>query len=170
MAEIMTQHEMDENDFRKKRQWTSFKAQVYTALSTATFFSVLTTLVTSAVKAVAFSSSTASTAVALSSGAASAAVATTEMLMFGVAPVALMGAAIAVGVGFTYMAQHEWTDLKVMEDDHLAKRNAECMHVSQDVEKPHGMEHEQNCRADGKQWAQVVHAPRSGPEKSAAIH
>lgn len=153
MAEIMTQHDREEAEFRRKRQWTSFKAQVYTGLSTATFFSVLVAVVSSAI-----------TAVSASATAANAAA------MFGPAPLALAGAALVAGTIFTYLAQNEWTDMRVLEDDHLAKRNAECMQQkSQSPEKGCAVEYEQNCRPDGKQWAQVVETQKAQVQ-SHAIH
>jgi hypothetical protein len=134
-----SQHQHDEDEFRQKRKTTSFKAQLYTGLSTATFFGVLGLLVTTGVKAL---------------GAGAAAV---EAAALFTNPLALgaIGVALAAGVAFTWLAQEQWTEMRVVEDEHLAKRNAECM-KERTPSKSQSQEYEQNCRADGKEWAHVV--------------
>lgn len=145
-------HQEYEEDFRKKRKMISFKAQVYTGLSTATFFGVLGLLVTTAVKA-------------LGTGAAAV-----EAAALFANPLALgaVGVALAAGVAFTWLAQEQWTDMKVIEDDHLAKRSAECLQ-GHSQEKSQTVEHEQNCRADGKNWTQVV-SQQSAQQAQHAAH
>jgi hypothetical protein len=142
MEKTTTTYEKEEADFRRKRQWTSFKAQVFTGLSTATFLGVIANIVGTMIAAVGPTSKALDAALALGDPAT----------------IAIMGAALAAGTVFTYMAQNEWTDMRILEDNHLAKRNAQCMQQSQAVEKGCAVEYEQNCRADGKQWTQAVQA------------
>jgi hypothetical protein len=92
----------------------------------------------------------------------------------------IMGGVMAVGAVFTFLAQHEWTNTKILEDDHLARKNAQCMghevSHSHQVENPtlqHGQaqnndHHHQ--RADGKKWAQVVSDQQQHHQQSIAIH
>lgn len=149
-----TLHDQLEAKFRKDRQHVSFKAQMFTALSTATFFGVLGTMVTSAVKAF-----------GVGAGAAEAAALMTSPL-----PLAVMGVAVAAGIAFTYIAQKQWTDLRVLEDDHLARRNAECLEKEAHMQgKSAIVEFDQNQRADGKEWAQVVAAKAPSQEAARVI-
>ena len=126
--------------FRSKRKATSFKAQLYTGLSTATFFGVLGLVVTTGVKA-------------LAADVAAAALFANPLAL------GAIGVALAAGVAFTWLAQEQWTEMRVLEDEHLAHRNAECM---KEREVSRGHEHDQNVRADGKQWTQVVRAGHHG--------
>jgi len=140
----------EQREFHKERQWTSFKAQVLTALSTATFFGVLMKLVGTAFEA---------------AGSGATALQAAEMfadpMVLGFTAVAL-----AAGTAFTYMAQHQWTDLRIMEDDHLAKRNAECQAVQVAQSKAHEVacEHEQNQRSDGKTWVAASTIKQAQPQ------
>ena len=138
---------IEEEKFRKRRQWTSFKASVYSALSHASFIGLLGMVVQQAVET------------ASAPGGFSAALST---LATNPLPMLVVGAAMAAGVLFSYIAQNEWTDLKVMEDDHLAQRNAECNALekakAKPAEKTASPEHEQNCRADGKKWVDNIPA------------
>jgi len=147
----------EEKDFHSKRQWTSFKAQVLTALSTATFFGVLAKIVTAAVDMAAASSA------AVATTTSGAAVATTSAgLLANPVTLAVLGGALVAGTVFTYMAQHEWTDLKVLEDDHLAKRNAECNAIAKAEAKAQeaccAKDHDEHQRADGQRWTDVARA------------
>lgn len=49
--------------------------------------------------------------------------------------------------------------MRVLEDEHLAHRNAECM-KEREMAREH--EYDQNGRADGRQWAHVVRANQYG--------
>lgn len=137
-----TEFDKEEKDFWRNRQWTSFKAAILSALSTATFIGVLAKLVTMAVEAA-----------GVGENAATAAATFSSPFTMGV-----IGVALAAGAAFTYFAQNEWTDLKVLEDDHLAKRNAQCH--AQEKAKAQAIvthiEHEVPGRSDGKSWSQAV--------------
>lgn len=148
MAENPTQQELEGAEFRKKRQWVSFKAQIYSALSNATFVGVLMG------------------GVGLLIAAASPGEAAQTALETLKSPLALsvMGGALAIGASLMYMGGHEWTELKMLEDDHLARRNAQCLQqereIAKEVAKEQVVEYEQNKRPDGQQWAQVVDAQK----------
>lgn len=138
-------NENEEKQFRRNRQWTSFKAQVFTALSMATFIGLLGKIVPQFVDLL---GSPDNLSTALTAAAANP------------LPAIAIAATLAVGVAITYVAQHEWTDLKVMEDEHLAKRNAECNALekakAKSAEKMVSVEYEHNCRSDGQSWQQAV--------------
>lgn len=131
-----------EEKFRKDNLWHSFLGAMYGAIGGASFFGVLNNLVGMAIQG--------------GGGFAKMGEPTTMLLVGGLS---------AVGIAATYLAQREFTYLKVISDDHLAHRNAICMaegrshEVAQQVsaEKAHEHhEHPQNQRGDGKQWRQVV--------------
>jgi len=147
MVEESLQHSEDAK-FRRESKWLAFKGSLYSALSTATFFGVLGKLVMTAVDA--FSGNPDIAAKAISSIG--------SPLSLGV-----MAGALAIGAVFTYMAQNEWTELKCIQDEHLAQRNAECNALekakAKALEQTCAIEHPQNQRADNKQWTQVVSEP-----------
>ena len=149
MAEQITS---EEEQFRKKSQWLSFKGSLYGALSSATFIGVAGKLVMTAVDAV-----------SAGEGATAAIATLSNPVTMG-----LMAAALVAGVAFTYMSQNEWVDLKYIQDDHLAKRNAECLQKSpgQVVSKSCEVVYEQNQRADGKKW---VDAARSQQQHAVSL-
>ena len=74
----------------------------------------------------------------------------------------VMGGMMVAGIACTFLAQREWTELKELQDDRLARKNADCLakQNSQGLSisaQPHcGMEFGQNQRADGKTWEQAV--------------
>jgi hypothetical protein len=126
-------------EFRKERVWTSFKAVLYSGLSAACFLGVINKLVDTAVKAVETGGASFSSPLALG----------------------VMGGFMAVGTLFTYLAQREWTDVKCIEDERLARKNAECMGKTPVLPAlpEHGADVSQEFegkRADGKSWLQVV--------------
>lgn len=75
------------------------------------------------------------------------------------AGVAAMAGLALVGAGFVYLSQKEYTKLRVIQDEHLAEKNAQCAQGNGLCPAP--IEHEQNQRADGKHWTQVVSDPHS---------
>ncbi len=78
---------------------------------------------------------------------------------------AVIGGLAAAGLAFTYMAQREATELRVLQDEHLAQQNAHQMGkgkapelaVAQTIEYP------ENQRADGQKW-EIVMASRAQNE------
>jgi hypothetical protein len=150
----------DDSEFRKQRTRSTFKAVLFGGIATASFFGVMGKLVDLGVKAV------------KDAGALETLTDVPSLL--------IMGGVMAVGAVFTFLAQHEWTNTKILEDDHLARKNAQCMghevSHSHQVENPtlqHGQaqnndHHHQ--RADGKKWAQVVSDQQQHHQQSIAIH
>lgn len=147
MAEAMI--DAKEEKFRKDNQWYSFTQAVYGALGWASFIGLLGTI--------------ASSAVTLAVGKAAAPEATKFALALftETTPLLAIGGLMAFGIVCTYMSQREATMLKSIQDTHLAEANAKCVTQGQAVAMVQAPEHEQNCRADGKRWADVVAAKAS---------
>jgi hypothetical protein len=125
-----------DKEFRTERQWSSFKGTLFSSLSQASFIGVLGMLVKITLDSIAdkvspiFSNPYALTA---------------------------MGGFMAAGVAFTYFAQKEWTDVKYLEDNQLAHKNAECMQLEKAKAKAQELaEHPEHARSDGKPWLEVV--------------
>lgn len=129
-----------ERDFRKKNLWVSFKGYLYQALGGACFIGLLTQVTSGLVKAVA--------------GEAGAAA------MFGAGPVGVMIGLMAAGVACLYMAQKEFTDLRCIQDEHLAHQNALQLNGNGHV-KAHAQEFTNPGRGDGKSWEQVALAQKA---------
>lgn len=136
-----------ENDFRKKRLWTSFKATLYTAMSTAAFTGVLIKMANLAVDAV-------------QKSGVEAVETLNNPLTY-----AVIGGLAAVGTAVTYLAQIEWTEMQCLNDDHLARKNAAALeHQRTPVhEAIHStvMEHldkAQNKERDGGKWEKYLAA------------
>lgn len=142
-----------EEKFRKSNQWHSFTAAVYTAVGSASFFGALMTI----------AQATIAGAAGVGTGAEFAAALLAPL------PVLAIGGLIALGTASLYMAQRENTKLKSIQDTHLAEENARCNGRAHGVAPSQAQEYDQNCRADGKQWSQVVKQPVT-PGVSAAIH
>ena len=133
-----------EEEFQSTSRWMSFKGALFSAAGGASLFGVLNTV--------------ASKALGVATGAITGEDATSLL-----EPTALATVGGLVGVGATsiFMAQDQYTQLKSLQDTHLAEENAKCMHQNQGVDVPEkaqacAQEHPQNCRADGKKWTQVV--------------
>ena len=129
-----------ELEFRNKNLHFSFTNSLYSAFGNAAFIGLLGTLVKAAVD--------------VSAGVSAASA------LFAPVPLLVMGGLMAVGTFCIYMSQKEYTELRCLGDQHLARATAKekvkQLYLAKNVEPSAEVEHEGNCRADGKQWAQVV--------------
>lgn len=133
--------QLTENEFRKKNQSYSFSGFSWSAAGSAAFFGAAGTIATGLV--------------GLATGVAGAAV---TALTSGVGLLAL-GALIAVGLGCMYMSQKAFTELRVIQDEHMAKTQERALQHVHDVPVPtivKSSEYEQNQRKDGKTWVQTT--------------
>lgn len=131
-----------EVEFRKKNQWYSFTGHLYSALGGAAFIGLLATVVKGLVSLAAATPGTAA--------------ATEAAAFFGAGPLALMGGLMAAGAASIYMAQKQFTELKMIGDEHLAVQNAKKL-MQPNVQVAAGViHHPQNERSDGKKWQDVV--------------
>lgn len=142
-----------EKEFRKQNLWHSFKAALYGAIGGAAFLGLLTKIT--------------SMLVDYAAGETVAALHPANLPVTGL----ITGGLMTAGVLSTFMAQKEYTELRVLQDDHLAAKNAKMMNGrSQEPEHSHASHHAhypQNQRRDGKEWTQVV---RTEPIALAADH
>lgn len=98
----------EEKQYRKQSLWHSFMGTLYGGLSGASFFGVLNKI--------------------------------TTMLVDGAAPMGgalesslIMGGLMTVGVVMAFMSQREWTEVAAIRDEHMARKNAECMAQQQAI-------------------------------------
>jgi hypothetical protein len=144
-----------EEKYRKESRWLAFKSQTWGALGMASFFAALGTLANGLMG---FAAKTAGVkGLGMIEGAAG--------MITSPATLAVMGGLVAVGVACNYMSQHESTELRIIQDEHMAQQQAKCM--KQEKAPAVEVEHEQNCRADGKSWSDVV-ANQNIPNHAAA--
>lgn len=157
----------EEQEFRKKNQWHSFAASAWGALGAASFFAALGTLASGMI----------SVAAGVPTTVAGGMITPSMFVLGGPLPYAVMGGLLALGAAATYMSQSEATELRVLQDEHMAKQQAQCMGVAQgkglNQEQAQAVcgadkEFSQNQRADGKQWQQVVTA--QAQEAVARVH
>jgi len=143
-----------EKEFRNKNLWHSFMQAAYGALGGASFFGALMVIAQGVM-------GLAATAGGIATLGANAAAAQTASAFLVTNPITLaaIGGLIAAGLAFTYMSQREGTELKVLQDEHLAQQTA--IQHSMGRAPSLNIEHEQNQRADGKQWQEVVHGAPS---------
>lgn len=125
-----------EQRFRKDSQWYSFTGSLYQAVGGAAFFGLLATVANAVVKV--------------------AAGATAEAAIFAPLPLAVMGGMMAIGTLAIYMSQSAYTELRCLNDEHLAYQNAKQLMNQQSPAHEQEVLHEQNVRADGKKWSHVV--------------
>ena len=82
--------------------------------------------------------------------------------LLGLTPVGwgAVAAMMTVGVVFTYMSQIESTKLREVQDDRLARKNADmlvkCHEAHHEITPCQAHEYEQNQRADGKDWQETL--------------
>lgn len=70
-----------------------------------------------------------------------------------------MGGLLALGAAATYMSQRAATELRVLQDDHLARQNAKCLGKEPELSAAgliHTCEYPENQRSDGKTWEHTV--------------
>ena len=139
-------HSREEQEFRDKRQHHSFMGALYGALGGAAFIGLLGTIVSELVKTAAKAGSTVAQALPNTGP---------EISIFSALPMAVIGGLMAVGTLFVYLAQKEYTELHCIGDEHLARLQAKQLQKSAPAPQL-VVEHEQNCRADGKKWSSVV--------------
>ncbi|WP_425400192.1 hypothetical protein [Aeoliella sp.] len=136
-----------ESTFRKKNQWHSFKAAAYGALGMAAYMGAFMTL--------------ANGLIGVAGGTAVAA------SIFSPLPLLAIAALVVVGTASTYMSQQEQTELKVIQDEHLAQQNARELRnnghaLGNDIQADVG-------RRDGRSWQEVVSTPRSIPAQANSV-
>jgi len=145
-----------EKKFRDKNLWHSFMQAAYGALGGASFFGALMVV---SQGLIGLAAKHGGIATALGPQAAANATAS-AFIVTNALPLAAIGGLIAVGLAFTYMSQREGTELKVIQDEHLAQQtelqHAKCRALEQNIV------YAQNQRADGKQWQEVL--SRSQPQ------
>lgn len=130
-----------EKEFRKKNLWYSFTSAFYGAFGGAAFFGLLATVVGTLVKV-----------------AAGGAPAAEAALLFGATPVLVMAGLMAVGTLCVYMSQRESTELRCIQDEHLAYQNAKKLAKQPAPQQEQGLEQAPVGRKDGKSWEQVTRA------------
>ncbi len=138
-----------EAEFRSKSQSHSFAAKAWGGLAGASFFGALITLANALVAVAA--------AVSTTGGAANPMLAASSA-MLNPLPLAVLGGMAAFGLVATYMSNRSETELKLLNDEHQAQVNAKCMEQSKSRGVAQQQEYEQNCRSDGKSWANAVAA------------
>ena len=147
MANAVAQsYDSAECEFRKKNLWHSFNSSIYGAVGTAAFIGLLGKIVQSLVDTAASHTAAAGTAAA-STGS-----------IFALAPMLVMGGLMALGTFCVYMSQKEYTELRCLGDEHLARATAreKAQNLFQAPVVQQTVEHDQNTRADGQRWADVV--------------
>ncbi len=131
--------------YRKESVWHMFTGSFLSAIGSAAFFGILAKTTDILVQ-------TFGTQAKLSGSGAET---------FGLETGLVMGSLMAVGIAAMYVAQHEWTELKYIQDEWLAKKNAECLSKQRQqetaltapaIEQNIEMEHPTPCRKDGKTW------------------
>lgn len=147
----------EDKAFRRKNIWHSFLAAMYSIVGGAATYGLLNNLVASVAHPA-----------AVVGGAVTTGAAATGTLGILLSPAVLIPAFIIGGIICTYLAQKEYTELRCLQDDNLARRNAVHMATyspqkdSQQKEVPQPIsvnaEYHQNQRSDGKSWEDVVMA------------
>lgn len=151
----------EDKEYRKRRQWHSFMAALYGAVSGAAFIGVLTNLVGMAINGIKAAGEGTTTVSSLIKTAFDVDVSA------GVVTAVIMGGLAVIGMTCTYLAQHQWTELNILDADRLARKQAECLGKQNSHDAPAhscAVEHEHHHRRDGKSWEQAV---RSGQPLSA---
>lgn len=150
-----------EKAFRKKNEWHSFTTAAYGALGMASFFGALSVLANGLIGLAA--KKAAVQGLGMMEGMAG--------IVTNVAPMAVIGGLVAAGLAFTYMAQREATELRCLQDEHLAQQNAKEMghgkapQVEMQQNQP---EYPDQCRKDGKTWDEYL-ALRDVPAAGRAL-
>lgn len=165
----------EEQQFRDDSMRHSFKGSLYNALSGAAFIGVLVKLSNLLIDT--FSPDAEVSKVAV------------DTFTHSPGGMAAMAGMMAVGTAFTYFAQKEWTELKCIQDERLARKNAEMMSMQHELEmekaqavargvaqevkaevkagveeaREHGCQehYPQNERSDGKSWQAVIASARN---------
>lgn len=127
-----------EKEFRKKNLWHSFLTAAYGALGMAAYMGSLATL--------------ANGIVGIASGTATAAA------VFAPLPLLAIGGLALLGTVSTYLSQYEATEVRVLQDEHLAQQNAKSLVPNLGLEQATIPEYEQNRRADGRRWQDALRA------------
>lgn len=143
--------DQSEEKFRRENQWHSFTSAVYSAVGGASFFGALMTIAQAVVAG----------AAGVGQGAEFA------MALVNPAPILAIGGLMALGTVSLYMAQRENTTLKTIQDKHMAEENARCMSHGHGKAPAMEIEYEQNCRADGKKWGDVLAAKHNAAGQAA---
>ncbi len=149
--EQMISDEEYERRYRKDTTRHSFLGALYSAVGGAAFFSVLGGLINMAISGIAEAAPGTAT---LSSALTSAGMAVSPAVV----TASVMIAVTIIGAVSTYMAQEEFTEVKCLQDERLARKNAQCMGEQRELTTPKSCaaEYEHNQRADNKKWQDVV--------------
>ena len=153
---VPTCEEQIEKDFRKKNLWHSFMQGTYGALSIAAYMGALGTLATGLITAATTASAPVVAGVAVAGS------------IFAPLPMLVIGGLLAVGTICSYMSQVEGTELKCLQDEHMAQQNAMKLTPGLAVSQSASVDHPKNQRADGKKWQEVVSNPQ--PQVSQQVH
>lgn len=137
-----------EQEYIKKSRWLAFKSSAWNNLGVASFFGALTSVVASAI----------STAAGIPAFTASGIPTASAILASGLGPLAVVAGVVAFGAYAIYKSQEASTELGLMNGQHQAEQQAKCMAKAKGMEPEQMVEHEQNCRADGKKWEEVAKA------------
>ena len=157
-------HERVEQSYRQNSQWHAFTAQAWGAFGTACFFGAISTLAMGLITIAA--GIPAVPAARLQSAAASILGGGHGMLL----PNLVIGGLALFGVGCSYMSQKHATELRILQDEHMAYQTARCQDTyrSQSPEpKAVAHSHAHPRRHDNRQWADVVRTEQPAEELSA---
>ncbi len=133
-----------EAQFLTRNRALSFKSAVWGSLGMATFFGALMTISAGLI-------SIASGIPAITAGGMPTA---SAALLGGPIPLLVLGGLIAFGAFATYISQHYATEMRILQDEHMAEQQAKCM--QQGTSQSVSVAHENPGRADGKTWREAV--------------
>lgn len=123
-----------EKKFTEENTWRNFKMSLFGAISGATFFGLLANV----------------------AGMLLTAVGGGDVAFQPFASTAVMAGLATVGVAAAYLGVREGTEIKKLQDEHLARKHA----LAQELCKTQGIcnqpEYPEQQRGDGKSWQQTV--------------
>ncbi len=131
-----------EEKYRLQSRWFSFTSQTWGALGMATFFGALMTIAMGVV------------ALAMGTPAMLGGLLTPSAPLLSISGLAALGGLLGFGAIATYMSQREATELRIVQDEHMAQQQAKCM--NKDKAPAVEVEYQQNRRKDGRKWGDVV--------------
>jgi hypothetical protein len=148
-------HDDIENEFRKKSQWFAFKSQTWGSLGMACFLGAVST----------FAMGMIAIAAGIPAITAGGMITPAANILGGGAgwlwPNLVTAGLGCLGIGCTYLSQREATELRIIQDEHIAyqtnRQTNQNRSEGKELSAPEvAVQYEQNRRQDGKNWLDVV--------------
>lgn len=144
-----------ETQFTRENTWRTFKMTLFAALSGATFIAALGVLAQKIIGAAEGIGTTTASGTSMSTSVIPSTF-VGSLFTNPLLTIPLLLGMIVVGVVAAYVSTSEGTEIKRLQDDRLARKNAQEQQRCQSRNKSNDIEYSHNQRADGKAWCETL--------------